>query len=59
MHGDLLEDLMRLSPVEPDVSDELWILTHPDIQSGRINAFMTHCIDAIGQQRALIEGRPE
>jgi DNA-binding transcriptional LysR family regulator len=58
MHGDISADLMRVGPTEPDTSDELWILTHPDIRkSGRVNAFMTHCLKAIAKQRALIEGR--
>jgi len=58
MHGDLIPDIVRISPVEPDVFDELWILTHPDIRkSGRVYAFMTHCANAITKQRAFIEGR--
>jgi DNA-binding transcriptional LysR family regulator len=58
MHGDLSQHLMRVGPVEPDISDELWILTHPDIRkSGRVYAFMTHCMEAIAKQRAFIEGR--
>ena len=58
MHGDIAADLARIGPIEPDISDELWILTHPDIRkSGRVNAFMTHCMEAIAKQRALIEGR--
>src|SRR5258706_1274509 len=36
MHGGLFQHLMRVGPVEPVISDELWILTHPDIRkSGR------------------------
>jgi len=58
MHGDIAADLMRIGPIEPDISDELWILTHPEIRkSGRVNAFMTHCMEAIARQRALVEGR--
>ncbi|MEH2548948.1 DNA-binding transcriptional LysR family regulator [Bradyrhizobium sp. AZCC 2262] len=58
MHGDLSHQLMRVSVVEPDISDELWILTHPDIRkSGRVCAFMAHCMEAIGRRRAFIEGR--
>ncbi len=57
MHGDPALNLMRISPVVPEISDELWILTHPDIRkSGRVYAFMTHCTEAITRQRALIEG---
>lgn len=58
MHGDGIAGLMRIGPIEPDISDELWILTHPDIRkSARVSAFMTHCMEAIARQRALIEGR--
>ncbi|MDF3845660.1 LysR family transcriptional regulator [Pseudomonas citronellolis] len=58
MHGDLAPGLARIGPVEPEVYDELWLLTHPDIRkSERIHAFMSHCADAIALQRTLIEGR--
>jgi DNA-binding transcriptional LysR family regulator len=58
MHGDLVPSLVRISPVQPDVFDELWILTHPDIRkSGRVYAFMEHCARAILPHRDLIEGR--
>ena len=43
--------------VESELNDELWLLTHPDIRkSGRIYAFMTHCVEAIKKRRDLIEG---
>jgi DNA-binding transcriptional LysR family regulator len=58
MHAELVPSLVRLSPVLPDVYDELWILTHPDIRkSDRVYAFMTHCAEAVIKRRALIEGR--
>lgn len=58
MHGDLMPTLVRISPVQPEVFDELWILTHPDIRkSGRVYAFMEHCTRAITRQRDFIEGR--
>lgn len=57
MHGDLVPSLVRVSDVRPEVHDELWILTHPDIRrSGRVYAFMTHCAEAIMKRRSLIEG---
>ncbi len=57
MVGDLSPGLMRVGPIEPQLSDELWLLTHPDIRnSSRIYAFMTHCAEAISQNRPLIEG---
>lgn len=58
MHGDLSPNLVRVGIVEPEASDDLWILTHPDIRrSGRVYAFMTHCAEAIASRRAFIEGR--
>lgn len=58
MHGDLCPNIMRVGPVVPALSDELWILTHPSIRkSGRVSSFMAHCIEAIGKQRRFIEGR--
>jgi DNA-binding transcriptional LysR family regulator len=58
MLGDLSPDLQRIGPIEPELNDDLWLLTHPDIRrSGRVYAFMTHCAEAIGQSRDLVEGR--
>jgi DNA-binding transcriptional LysR family regulator len=57
MLGDLSPDLLRVGAVEPALNDELWLLTHPDIRkSGRICAFMTHCVEAISKNRHLVEG---
>jgi DNA-binding transcriptional LysR family regulator len=57
MLGDINKNLKRLGNVEPDLSDELWVLTHPDIRrSGRVYAFMVFCNEAITKQRRLIEG---
>ncbi|WP_184717490.1 LysR family transcriptional regulator [Caulobacter sp.] len=58
MLGDLSPGIERVGPIEPMLNDDLWLLTHPDIRrSGRIYAFMTHCAEAIGQSRDLVEGR--
>ncbi|MFL6731202.1 MAG: LysR family transcriptional regulator [Sphingomicrobium sp.] len=58
--GDLEPALARVGAIEPELDDELWLLTHPDIRrSDRICAFMTHCIEALTQIRGLIEGRGE
>ncbi|PJR07958.1 LysR family transcriptional regulator, partial [Sinorhizobium meliloti] len=58
MLGDLSPDVVRVGVVEPELNDELWLLTHPDIRkSGRVYAFMTHCIEEISKHRDLIEGR--
>ena len=58
MHADLVPSLVRISAIEPEVYDELWILTHPDIRkSGRVYAFISHCAAAIVKRRGFIEGR--
>ncbi|TDY43241.1 LysR family transcriptional regulator [Paraburkholderia rhizosphaerae] len=58
MHGDLVGSLIRISAVEPEVYDELWVLTHPDIRkSGRVYAFLTHCAQALVPHRDFLEGR--
>nr|WP_245181778.1 LysR family transcriptional regulator [Sinorhizobium mexicanum] len=57
MLGDLSPDLIRIGAIEPRLNNELWLLTHPDIRkSGRICAFMKHCIAAISERRDLVEG---
>lgn len=57
MLGDVHSGLVRIGDVEAELNDELWLLTHPDIRnSGRIHAFMTHCIESICRNRSLIEG---
>ncbi|MFV3326878.1 LysR family transcriptional regulator [Pseudomonas sp. NY15372] len=58
MHGDLVPELKRLSPVQPEVYDELWVLTHPDMRkSDRVYAFLCHCAQEIARDRELIEGK--
>lgn len=57
MLGDISPGLVRVGAIEPTLNDQLWLLTHPDIRnSDRIQGFMTHCIEAIGKNRGLIEG---
>lgn len=57
MVGDLSPDLIRIGAIERELKDELWLLTHPEIRkSGRICAFMKHCIAAISKHRDLVEG---
>jgi hypothetical protein len=57
MLGDITPGLIRVGAAEAELNDELWLLTHPDIRkSGRIYAFMTHCVEAIKKLRDLIEG---
>lgn len=58
MLGDFYPGLIRVGAIEPDLNDNLWLLTHPDIRnSGRVYSFMTHCIESICKNRSFIEGR--
>lgn len=58
MLGDTMADVVRVGPVVPELQDELWLLTHPDIRgSRRVQAFMRFCAAAVARQKALIEGR--
>lgn len=57
MLGDISPGLIRVGAIEPELNDQLWLLTHPDIRnSDRIQGFMTHCIETIRKNRGLIEG---
>lgn len=57
MLGDVSPDLVRVGAIEPELDDQLWLLTHPDIRnSDRIHGFMAHCIETICKNRGLIEG---
>lgn len=59
MLGDLHPRLRRIGPIERELDDQLWVLTHPDIRtSDRVRSFMKHCIGAIRCRRGLIEGIP-
>lgn len=57
MLGDITPGLVRVGPVVPELSDDLWLLTHQDIRkSWRVKAFMTFCAAAVADQKPLIEG---
>lgn len=58
MLGDIMPGLVRVGSVAPELDDELWLLTHPDIKkSRRVQAFMSFCADAAARRKDLIEGR--
>jgi DNA-binding transcriptional LysR family regulator len=58
MLGDTTPGLTRVGPVAPELSDELWLLTHQDIRrSWRVKAFMEFCAAAVADQKSLIEGQ--
>ena len=55
--GDARPELVRLSPLDPDFSADLWLLTHPDLRhSPRIRALLDSLADGIARQRSFIEG---
>lgn len=55
--ADTTPGLVRLSPIEPEFSAGLWLLTHPDLrQSARVRSFMDFMATEIGRQRKWIEG---
>ena len=52
--------LARLSPAIPEIAGELWLLTHPDLQSSvKVRAFMDFCAAEIASRRKMIECRTE
>ncbi|MBB3595157.1 DNA-binding transcriptional LysR family regulator [Rhizobium sp. BK529] len=58
MLGDLHPGLTRIGAIEPSLSSNLWLLTHPDIRrTPRVNAFMTLCARFLAKQRDLIQGK--
>jgi molybdate transport repressor ModE-like protein len=56
--GDAVPGLIRIGPVDPNLSDALWLLTHPELRkSGRVHLFLEYCAAALIRQRPFIEGR--
>lgn len=57
-HGDFRPELVRVSPVDPEPHDSLWVLTHPDLRrSERVSAFLAYCIVEMEKLRPRIEAR--
>jgi DNA-binding transcriptional LysR family regulator len=55
--GDRDEGVRRISGVLPDLSSELWIVTHQDLKNtARIRAFLTVIGDAVAAARKKFEG---
>ena len=56
--ADARPDLVRLSPVDPDFSTGLWLLTHPDLKSSpRVRAFLDLAAAELQKHRPRLEGR--
>jgi DNA-binding transcriptional LysR family regulator len=55
--ADTRASLMRLTPLNPEFSTGLWLLTHPDLRaSPRVRAFLDHAAAARVKLRPLLEG---
>lgn len=55
--GDLRDDLVRLADPEPELGDDLWLLTHPDLRhSPRIRIFLDFMAAELASRRSIIEG---
>lgn len=55
--ADTRPGLVRLAPPAPELADDLWLLTHPDLrQSPRVRVFLDFLAGEIARRRSLIEG---
>ncbi|MEQ9607903.1 MAG: LysR substrate-binding domain-containing protein, partial [Kiloniellaceae bacterium] len=55
--GDSDPRLQRVTPPLEDLTTELWLLTHPDLQrTARIRALLDLLYDSLRRQRRLFEG---
>lgn len=57
MLGDRIQTLTRIEPIDATLSDELWLLTHPELEKSRtVKAFFDFFAAAIESQRAFMAG---
>ncbi|UEM07046.1 LysR family transcriptional regulator (plasmid) [Skermanella rosea] len=55
--ADVRPALVRLAPPDPELSADLWLLTHPDLRHApRIRVFLDFMAAEIGRRRRVIEG---
>ena len=55
--GDSDAGLQRVAPPPPELTTDLWLLTHPDLQrTARIRALLDLLYDSLRRRRALFEG---
>jgi DNA-binding transcriptional LysR family regulator len=55
--ADARPSLVRLAAPDPDLSADLWLLTHPDLRHApRVRIFLDFLAAEIAKQRGLIEG---
>jgi DNA-binding transcriptional LysR family regulator len=56
--GDRTPGLRRIRGLIPEMATDLWVLTHEDLRgTARIRALTDHLATALGEQRAVLEGR--
>ena len=56
--GDSSPQLVRARAPIDEMATELWLLTHPDLRrTARVRAFTEFVAQALGRQKALLEGR--
>ncbi|MCZ4279516.1 LysR family transcriptional regulator [Kiloniella laminariae] len=52
------DNLLRIARPLPELTGELWLLTHPDLRNvGRIRACMDFLAEEVTSRRSLLEGR--
>ena len=55
--ADVRPGLVRLAPPAPELADDLWLLTHPDLRHApRVRVFLDFVAAEIAKRRSLIEG---
>lgn len=55
--GAAMPALAQLTPALPELENELWLLTHPDLRkTARVRAFVEYCAAEIEKRRKVIEG---
>ena len=55
--ADARPSLVRLAAPDPELSADLWLLTHPDLRHApRVRIFLDFLVAEIARQRRLIEG---
>ncbi|WP_342359123.1 LysR family transcriptional regulator [Terrarubrum flagellatum] len=56
--ADARPGVVRITPVQPEFTAGLWLLTHPDLRhSPRVRVFMDFAAEALGKLKPLIEGQ--
>ena len=55
--GRSVPGLTRLTPPLPELEGDLWLVTHPDLNTtARVRAFVEFCATEVGKRRKVMEG---